>query len=97
MTSNDSLLSRKLTDVLIFQFVAKSYPLWLMFHRFTIHNCRLELFYDGPVNGVALKYSPTRSVNIHLFLFLSFAFSARHGTGRDGKQGKGKPSPARVC
>lgn len=48
-----------LTNVLIIEFVRQANPLWLMFHRFTVHNSRFKLFHNAPVNCVAL-ICPTR-------------------------------------
>lgn len=73
-------MSCVLTNVFIFQFMRQSYSLWLMFHGFPIYNGRFELFYNGPMNGVALRKSPMVSVNGFLLFLLSVKSRDRAGT-----------------
>jgi hypothetical protein len=44
-----------LTNILILQFVTQAYPLWLVLDGFSVHNSRLKLLYNRPVDGITLK------------------------------------------
>lgn len=46
---------RILTNILIIQFVTQAYPLRLVLDGFAVHNSRLKLLYNRPVDGVTLK------------------------------------------
>ena len=55
--NKDANESQTLTDIFVCKLMCETYPLWLMFHRLSVHYRMLELFHNGFVDSITLCHT----------------------------------------